>query len=127
MAMVGASACADPTVSATAVVSGLDHPWDIGFLPNGSMLVTERRGRLLHVVSGTAQLLNAPSDVFAVGEAGMLGLAVDPRFATTRYVFVCMASTAGGAPDVRILRYTLNQAGTQVLARKDVFTRMPLL
>jgi glucose/arabinose dehydrogenase len=126
MTMLAATGCIEPTVRSVAVVTGLDHPWDIGFLPNGSMLVTERRGRLLHVVGGTPQVLAAPGDVFVVGEAGMLGLAVDPKFTTNGYVFVCMASTSGGAPDVRLVRYQLNQAGTQVLNRTDVFTGMPL-
>jgi glucose/arabinose dehydrogenase len=124
--LLAATGCIEPTVSSVAVVSGLDHPWDIGFLPNGSMLVTERRGRLLHVVGGTPHLLAVPGDVFVKGEAGMLGLAVDPRFPTNGYVFVCMASTASGTADVRLVRYTVNQSGTQVLARKDVFTGMPV-
>ena len=76
-------------------MSGLDHPWDIGFLPNGTMLVTERPGRLDRIVGGQAQLVTAPADVVAASEAGMLGLAVDPTFATTGYVFVCMASSSG--------------------------------
>ena len=55
----------------------------------------------------------------------MLGLAVDPQFATNGYVFVCMASTAGAVDDVRVVRFTLTQNGATVLARQDVLTGLP--
>jgi glucose/arabinose dehydrogenase len=120
-----AAACAPPRTTVTTVVSGLDHPWDIGFLPNGTMLVTERAGRLDRVVSGQAQLVAAPADVVAASEAGMLGLAVDPQFASNGFVFVCMASSAGTTTDVRVVRFTLSANGTSVLARQDVLTGLP--
>ncbi len=120
-----AAACTPPKTTVTAVVSGLDHPWDIGFLPNGTMLVTERAGRLDRIVSGQAQVITAPADVVAASEAGMLGLAVDPQFATNGFVFVCMASSAGPATDVRVVRFTLSANGATVLARQDVLTGLP--
>ena len=108
------------------MASNLDHPWDIGFLPNGTMVVTERDGRFSRIVGGQAQLIVAPADVRSAGEGGMLGLAVDPQFASNGYVFVCMASTAGAVDDVRVVRFTLSQNGANVLARQDVFTGLPL-
>jgi glucose/arabinose dehydrogenase len=80
---------------------------------------------LSRVVNGQAQVIVAPPDVVAVGESGMLGLAVDPSFRTNGFVFVCMASNAGGANDVRLVRFTLTQDASQVLSRTDVFTGMP--
>jgi len=120
-----AAACVPPKLAVTTVVSGLDHPWDIGFLPNGTMLVTERPGRLDRIVGGNVQLVTAPADVVAARDAGMLGLAVDPTFATTGYVFVCMASSSGVATDVRVVRFTLTPDGASVLARQDVVTGLP--
>jgi glucose/arabinose dehydrogenase len=121
---VAAVACV-PNHTVTTVVGGLDHPWDIGFLPNGTMIVTERVGRLDRIVGGQRQVITAPTDVLARGEGGMLGLAVDPLFATNGYVFVCMASTAGAVDDVRVVRFTLAQNGASVLARQDVLTGLP--
>ena len=89
------------------------------------MLVTERPGRLDRIVGGQAQLVTAPADVVAASEAGMLGLAVDPTFATTGYVFVCMASSSGVATDVRVVRFTLPHDGASVLARQDIVTGLP--
>lgn len=44
------------------VASGLEHPWSLAFLPNGSMLVTERAGRLRVIQSG--ELLPQPVQGF---------------------------------------------------------------
>jgi hypothetical protein len=67
-----------------------------------------------------------PDDVVANGEGGMLGLEVDPAFATNGYVYVCMASGLDGASDVRLVRFTLRTPnGNEVLRRTDIVTGMP--
>ena len=112
----------------TPLISGLDKPWDIAWLPNGTVLVTERPGRLNVYVSGVdAQpFIVTPDDVVANGEGGMLGLEVDPAFATNGYVYVCMASGFDGATDVRLVRFTLRTPnGNEVLGRRDIVTGMP--
>lgn len=112
----------------TPVITGLDKPWDIAWLPNGTVLVTERPGRLNVYASGVgaAPFTIAPTDVVANGEGGMLGLEVDPNFATNGYVYVCMASDAGGATDVRLVRFTLaTPNGNAELDRDDIVTGMP--
>lgn len=77
--------------------AGLDHPWAIAFLPDGRMLVTERPGRLRVVTRGK---LSPPATglpkVDALGQGGLLGLALDPAFAKTGLVYF---SYAEGHPD----------------------------
>ncbi|MFA9472881.1 MAG: sorbosone dehydrogenase family protein, partial [Deltaproteobacteria bacterium] len=82
-----------PGLEVTTFITGLANPWDIAWLPNGTVLVTERLGRLNVYVDGVdAQPFTVtPDDVVANGEGGMLGLEVDPAFATNGYVYVCMA------------------------------------
>ncbi len=79
-------------MTVTPVVTGLDHVWDIGFTPDGTMLYTERAGRISAFVGGQKRLLVAPIDVVRQGEAGLMGMAIDPQFATNRFIYVCMAS-----------------------------------
>ena len=104
-------------------LTGLDHPWDVGFLSDGTMFVTERPGRLrVRLPNGAVSVIAAPPDVVSGGEGGMLGLAVDPQFATNRYVFTCFSSNAGGAPDNRVVRWTVNPTFDGSTARTDVVT-----
>jgi glucose/arabinose dehydrogenase len=65
------------------VVTGLEVPWDLAFLPDGRMLVTERQGRV-RLVAADGSLRQEPVaevDVSARGEGGLLGIDLDPEFA----------------------------------------------
>jgi len=109
-------------------IVGLDKPWDIAWLPNGTVLVTERPGRLNVYVDGVgaAPFVVAPDDVVPRGEGGMMGLEVDPDFANNGFVYVCTTSNAGGDNDVRLLRLTLRTPdGGAVVGREDIVTGMP--
>jgi glucose/arabinose dehydrogenase len=90
-----------PNPSVSTVAGGLDHPWEMAFLPDGSSLLSERPGRL-RFVSKERRLSGRVVARFGVsgGEGGLLGVAVDPRFSRNRYVYV-FRTTEGGAALVR--------------------------
>lgn len=71
--------------SRDTIATGLTVPWEVAFLPDGRMLVTERPGTLKLIGSDTAHKVEK---VFHVGEGGLLGLAVDPEFAENRYIYL---------------------------------------
>jgi glucose/arabinose dehydrogenase len=83
------SRCGQP-VHVRTVASGLEIPWDIAFLPDGSALVTERPGRVRRLGrDGTLQKVPvAEITVSKQGEGGLLGLAVDPEFRHNRLVYL---------------------------------------
>ena len=70
------------------LVTGLDTPWGLAFLPDGSALVTERdAGRLLRVPAGGGEpALVGTVSVDDSGEGGLLGVAVGPSFAQDGFV-----------------------------------------
>src|SRR5438094_8378312 len=85
-----------PTLGTETVVRGLDTPWAIDFAPDGRIFVTERPGRIRIVEHG--RLYAEPwttLDVASGGEAGLLGLAIDPQFSQTRYVYLAYSYRAG--------------------------------
>src|SRR5215475_3938585 len=106
-ALIGlTTACrAEPAALPVAtVLGGLDHPWDMAFTPGGNLIFTERSGRISILFNGQRRVLATPTDVVVVGEAGMLGVAVDPAFSTNRRIYTCMASNLSGTNDVRVVR-----------------------
>ena len=120
-------ACAAPNLTVTTVLGGLDHPWDLGFLPDGTIVFTERSGDISAIVDGHKQVMHHPADVVAASEAGMMGLAVDPEFASNRRIYTCFASTLGGsANDVRVARWTVDQGYTGLSNRTDILTGAPV-
>jgi aldose sugar dehydrogenase len=86
-----------------AVAQDLTVPWGVDFLPGGDALVAQRPGRIVRVAaSGVVSEVGSVPGVRAVGEGGLLGLAVSPRFATDHLVYVYFTS----AGDNRIVRMT---------------------
>lgn len=83
----------DGVVKVDTIARGLEHPWGLAFLPDGRMLVTERPGRL-RIVSPQGRLsdpLGGVPAVLAKGQGGLLDVAIDPRFADNRLVYLSYA------------------------------------
>ncbi|HEU0214061.1 MAG TPA: PQQ-dependent sugar dehydrogenase [Jiangellaceae bacterium] len=92
-----------PSATFEDVVTGLDVPWGLAFLPDESALVSERdTGRILAVTasSDVAEVGTVPG-VDAGGEGGLLGLAVDPAAPTSVYAYFTAAD------DNRVVRIPL--------------------
>ena len=115
-----------PTLEVSVVRDGLARPWDLGFLPDGSLVFTERSGAVRALVGGELRLLGDPPDVNGLGEGGMLGLAVDPDFATNRHLYTCFLSNLSGTHDVRVVRWTVDAATTSITGRADILTGLPV-
>ncbi len=100
---------AAPRLRTTVVQNGLVHPWDVAFAPGGQMFVTERPGRVRVFKSGgkdTPLLATTTiSNVHAAGEAGVMGIAVDPNFAENRLIYVCASRDHDGKWRNQVLRY----------------------
>lgn len=75
--------------TAVTIAEGLENPWGLAFLPDGRTLVTERAGRL-RIVSPDGGLSPAVEGLPAImvkGQGGLLGLALDPAYATNGLVY----------------------------------------
>ena len=71
------------------VAEGLKNPWGLAFLPNGSMLVTEREGSL-RLVSSSGEVrpaLKGLPKLFAKGQGGLLDVAIDPDYANNGRIY----------------------------------------
>ncbi|MGY1425071.1 PQQ-dependent sugar dehydrogenase [Lysobacter sp. A289] len=77
----------------TELVVGLEHPWALAFLPDGSMLVTERPGRLRRITPDgqVSAPLDGLPEIFVDGQGGLLDVALSPTFADDRLVYVSFA------------------------------------
>ncbi|MDO3647006.1 PQQ-dependent sugar dehydrogenase [Nocardia mangyaensis] len=89
--------------SPEVVAQGIDVPWGLAFLPDGTALVAERdTGRILRVAPGRApETFYEVPGVVARGEGGLLGLAVDPAYAESGYVYAYFTAE----DDNRIVRF----------------------
>ncbi|MGH2799944.1 MAG: PQQ-dependent sugar dehydrogenase, partial [Thermoleophilaceae bacterium] len=98
-----------PTLADIPVQTGLALPWDLAFAPDGRLFVTERPGNVLIFASGAP---NAPRlghmsipNMRAVGESGLMGIALDPDFAANGLVYLCASRVDEGEWRNQVLRY----------------------
>ena len=80
------------------VTKGLDHPWGIAFLPDGGLLVTERPGRLRVVRKGVLDPtpIGPMPEMLATGLGGLLDVALHPRFAENRLIYLAYSKPGEG-------------------------------
>jgi glucose/arabinose dehydrogenase len=86
------------------VAENLTIPWEVVFLPDGELLVTERPGQLRLLKSGVE--LSVP-DVESTGEGGLLGATLHPDFVTNNWLYVYKTTEDGLGLRNRIVRYVL--------------------
>ena len=89
---------------AEVIAENLHIPWEILFLPNGDMVVTERAGQLVLLPSG--RTLPVPNTRHT-GEGGLLGAALHPDFAANNYLYLYQTTEHEGAMRNQIVRYRL--------------------
>jgi glucose/arabinose dehydrogenase len=84
----------------TEITTGLNAPWGLTFLPDGSALVSQRiTGDIVRIPpgGGTAQAVGAVPGVVASSEGGLLGIAASPDFATDRTVYASVSGARENA------------------------------
>jgi glucose/arabinose dehydrogenase len=96
---------------AVTVSEGLEFPWSLAFLPDGRLLVTERPGRL-RLVAADGRLDPRPVEgvpaVAAVGQGGLLDVALHPDFAKNRQVYLSYAAEGSGGYGTEVARGRLD-------------------
>lgn len=92
------------------VVGGLEHPWGLAWLPDGSALITERPGRLRRFRNGALEAapIKGVPKVFAAGQGGLLDVAVHPRFSENGLVYLTYAAGNRGANRTTVARAVLD-------------------
>ena len=121
-----------PGLRVEEVARGLSHGWDIGFLPDGKVLVTQRPARIALLSSAepgatVTQVKAELSDVLVQGEGGLMGMVVHPDFEQTRRFTTCQTHTENGRPhDIRLVTWRLAEDGRIATRERELLTGLPL-
>jgi len=86
------------------IAQNLDIPWEIVFLPNGDLLVTERSGKLLKIGSET-KVIKEIEGVKHIGEGGLLGLTLHPNFSVNNFIYLYSTTQDSNGITNRVERY----------------------
>jgi glucose/arabinose dehydrogenase len=97
-------------VQQTTVLTGLENPWSLAWLPDGAMLITERPGRLRIARNGKLDpkpIAGVPT-VLAEGQGGLMDVSIHPRFAENRFVYLTYSHGTNQANRTRLARATFD-------------------
>ena len=112
-------------------LAGVNFPVSLSFAPDGRIFFTEKDTGNIRIIQSNGTLLATPfatvSNLFHVAEAGLLGIALDPAFATNQYVYVYYTyRDSGFYTHGRIVRYTAaGNTGTAAFDLFDVVSSAP--
>lgn len=102
------TATSQQTEAYKVIATGLNVPWALAFLPNGDLLITERIGhiKLLEKDEKTPKSITTLSDVKQIGEGGLHGIAVDPKFSLNSFVYTYYTYSSDGQNTLnRVVRF----------------------
>ncbi|MCC5896536.1 MAG: PQQ-dependent sugar dehydrogenase [Phormidium sp. BM_Day4_Bin.17] len=90
----------------TTIIEDLEHPWGLDWLPDGTLLITERPGRLRLVRDGVLDPnpVSGVPDVLAINQGGLLDIAVHPRFEENSLLYFTYADGTPDANQVQVAR-----------------------
>ena len=109
-------------IRVSVVTTGLSHPWGFAFLPDGDLLITERGGTLRRVRDGVLDptpVAGLPEIFTEVNLAGLMDIAIHPRFAENGFVYLTYSKPTADGATVALARGRLeDQALSEV---RDIF------
>ena len=106
----------------SVVTAGLTYPWGLAFLPDGGVLVTERLGTLRQIRDGVLDptpIAGVPEVSTAAALAGLMDVAVHPRFAENRLVYLTYSKPTPDGSTVALARGRFEGAALSEV--RDVF------
>jgi glucose/arabinose dehydrogenase len=92
------------------IVSGLEHPWGLAFLPDGRIIVTERPGRLRMIRDGhlEEEPVSGLPAITASGQGGLLDVALHPDFIKNRLIYFSYSGPGKGGIGTEVARGKLS-------------------
>ncbi len=109
------------TLAVETVAGGLEHPWALAFLPDGTMLVTERPGHM-RIVTRDGKLsppLAGVPKVFAYHQTGLQDVILANDFENSRTVFFCYVEPDDGRGRIAVAHARLEDK--RLAAVKTIF------
>ncbi|MCC6008374.1 MAG: PQQ-dependent sugar dehydrogenase [Rhodobacteraceae bacterium] len=112
-------------LSVSPVLTGLEQPWAVGFLPDGGILVTLREGRLLLLPPDATEARDVADvpRVFAQGQGGLLDVVVARDFAQSREIFLSYAKPMQAGAGTALAVARLSEDGTRLESVRDIWVQ----
>jgi glucose/arabinose dehydrogenase len=75
------------------IVPNLEVPWGMAFLPDYSLLITEKEGQLIHFQNGKKTMIQNVPNTYVRGQGGLMGIAIHPNFKDNNIIYFTQSSS----------------------------------
>ena len=75
------------------IVPNLEIPWGMAFLPDNSLLITEKEGWLIHFKNGKKTIIQNVPNTYVRGQGGLMGIAIHPNFNDNNLIYFTQSSS----------------------------------
>ena len=111
------------TVKLDTIATGLNVVWGMAFLPDGSLLVTERGGKLFKVKNRKNTEVKGVPDVLAEGQGGLLDVILHPDFKENQLIYFSYSKPRGNKATTAVMQAKLE--GNKLIDQKIIFEALP--
>lgn len=80
---------------AELILDEIQIPWGMAFLPDGSMLITEKSGELIHFKDGNKKVVGNSPEIYLRGQGGLLDIALHPDYQNNGWIYISYAFEEG--------------------------------
>lgn len=107
------------------IVDDMSTPWSFTFLPDESILITEKNGDLIHFKDGNKQKISGVPGVYNQGQGGLLEVALHPDYENNGWIYLTFASEdgEGDGGNTKLVRAKLNN--NQLTEVEDLYKGTP--
>lgn len=105
---------------------GLDNPWGVAWLPDGRMLVAERKGEILIFEKDayTGRKIQGFPETYLKGQSGLLDIQLHPKYAENGWIYTTYAKPGENGGSTTLIRFKLN--GDQITDLEELLQTQPL-
>ena len=116
-------------IKVSTIAEGLDHPWGIAFLSDGSMLVTEKSGALRRVDKNDTlgKPIAGVPEVDARDQGGLLDITLHPNFAQNRLLYLSFSEPGESGNSTAVAQAQLSEDHRQLNDLRVIFSQKPKL
>jgi glucose/arabinose dehydrogenase len=109
------------------LATGLEHPWSIAFVPGGSILITERAGRLRLFRDGklAPEPVRGTPKVVDSGQGGLFDVVLHPSFSRNRHIYLSYAARGRGGVHTRVTRFRYIAVRHELVDGRTIFDAAP--
>ena len=107
---IKADAPINSTYALEVVIPDLENPWGMVFLPDSSILFTEKSGQLFHFKNGIKTNIEGLPEIYVRGQGGLLDLELHPNYKDNGWLYISYSSPEGEGEggNTAIMRAKLN-------------------